>query len=357
MICLDFLTLERVPPSSLPRLPLLTSRLTIADCKPLFQRVDERIKGWEGIHLSFADRVQLIQSVLMALNAYWAMAFILPKGIIRKGRNCYVPSYGRDNRGGYAKVAWSQVCRPKEEGGLGIRNVMALNKALMSRHLWRLITQDRTSIWVKWVITVRLRMHSIWTVSDRVGSWGWRKLLLRPLLLPFIEYRIGNVEFFSIWHDPWHPIGILIQHFPRGPRLMGLSVSDRLCKVIDEGVWHWSVTIDIDCLTILHALPAIHGGADTIFWSLDGGNFSTAGAYTIFSPPGPKVDWSSLLLGQFKTPDIISHFGWLSSGGFLPWTNHGLGMGWEHAFYVEGIRLNLIPIYSSAALLHGNAYE
>ncbi|KAL0345689.1 UNVERIFIED_CONTAM: hypothetical protein Sradi_4400200 [Sesamum radiatum] len=53
------------------------------DCKPLFQRVDERIKGWEGIPI-IADRVQLIQSVLMALNAYWAMAFILPKGIIRK---------------------------------------------------------------------------------------------------------------------------------------------------------------------------------------------------------------------------------------------------------------------------------
>ncbi|KAL0287730.1 UNVERIFIED_CONTAM: hypothetical protein Sradi_7117500 [Sesamum radiatum] len=37
--------------------------------------------------------------------------------------------------GGYAKVASSQVCRPKEEGDPSIRNVMALNKALMSRHL------------------------------------------------------------------------------------------------------------------------------------------------------------------------------------------------------------------------------
>ncbi|KAL0293634.1 UNVERIFIED_CONTAM: hypothetical protein Sradi_6926300 [Sesamum radiatum] len=123
-------------------------------------RVDERIKGWE--YLSFADRVQLIQSVLMALNAYWAMAFILPKGIIRKVEKLLRSFLWKgQSRGGYAKVAWSQVCRPKEEGGPGIRNVMALNKALMSRHLWRLITQDRTSIWVKWVITVRLRTHSI----------------------------------------------------------------------------------------------------------------------------------------------------------------------------------------------------
>ncbi|KAL0455557.1 UNVERIFIED_CONTAM: hypothetical protein Slati_0894900 [Sesamum latifolium] len=65
-------------------LPLLASRLTIADCKPLLKRVDERIKGWEGVNLSFAGRVQLIRSVLMALHTYWAMAFILPKGIIRE---------------------------------------------------------------------------------------------------------------------------------------------------------------------------------------------------------------------------------------------------------------------------------
>ncbi|KAL0448194.1 UNVERIFIED_CONTAM: LINE-1 reverse transcriptase [Sesamum latifolium] len=171
------------------------------DCKPLLKRVDERIKGWEGVNLSFAGRGH--------------------------------------SRGGYAKVAWSQVCRPKEEGGLNIRDVLALNRALMSKHLWRIIIQDRTSIWVEWILTVRLRTHSIWTVSDRVGSWGWRKLLrLRSLILSFIEYRVGNGEMFSIWQDPWHSLGILLQHFPRGPRLMDLLVSDRLCRVIDEGQWH-----------------------------------------------------------------------------------------------------------------------
>ncbi|KAL0453999.1 UNVERIFIED_CONTAM: hypothetical protein Slati_1378000 [Sesamum latifolium] len=68
------------------------------DCKPLLQRVDERIKGWEGINLSFAGRGH--------------------------------------SGGGYASVAWSQVCRPKEEGGLGIRDVLALNRAdaIMANH-------------------------------------------------------------------------------------------------------------------------------------------------------------------------------------------------------------------------------
>ncbi|KAL0439881.1 UNVERIFIED_CONTAM: hypothetical protein Slati_2471100 [Sesamum latifolium] len=44
-------------------LPLLASRLSIADCKPILQKIDSRIKGWDGIMLSFAGRVQLIKSV------------------------------------------------------------------------------------------------------------------------------------------------------------------------------------------------------------------------------------------------------------------------------------------------------
>ncbi|KAL0455549.1 UNVERIFIED_CONTAM: LINE-1 reverse transcriptase [Sesamum latifolium] len=64
-------------------LPLFSSRLTLADCKPLLLKVDERLKGWGKVQLSFAARLQLLQSVISALNLYWAMAFILPKGVIR----------------------------------------------------------------------------------------------------------------------------------------------------------------------------------------------------------------------------------------------------------------------------------
>ncbi|KAL0311244.1 UNVERIFIED_CONTAM: hypothetical protein Sangu_2419100 [Sesamum angustifolium] len=44
-------------------LPLISARLSIADCQPLLQKIDSRIKGWEGVQLSFAGRVQLIKSV------------------------------------------------------------------------------------------------------------------------------------------------------------------------------------------------------------------------------------------------------------------------------------------------------
>ncbi|KAK4384464.1 putative ribonuclease H protein [Sesamum angolense] len=93
-----------------------------------------------SIQLSFAGRLQLIKSVLMSLDVYWAMAFILPKGVIREVEKRMRNFLWKGNSTvGYPKVAWSSVCRPKEEGGLGIRDILALNKALMCRHLWNVI--------------------------------------------------------------------------------------------------------------------------------------------------------------------------------------------------------------------------
>ncbi|KAL0357413.1 UNVERIFIED_CONTAM: hypothetical protein Scaly_1427000 [Sesamum calycinum] len=63
--------------------PLISSRLKIADCKPLIDKLDSRIAGWSHLNLSFAGRAQLIQSVLSTLHSYWASVFILHKGIIK----------------------------------------------------------------------------------------------------------------------------------------------------------------------------------------------------------------------------------------------------------------------------------
>ncbi|KAL0448911.1 UNVERIFIED_CONTAM: hypothetical protein Slati_1447500 [Sesamum latifolium] len=75
---------EGVLPVRYLGLPLISSRLFLTDCRPLLQKIDDRIQGWAGTPLSFALRVQLIKSVLLALNTYWAMAFVLPKGLIRE---------------------------------------------------------------------------------------------------------------------------------------------------------------------------------------------------------------------------------------------------------------------------------
>ncbi|KAL0368062.1 UNVERIFIED_CONTAM: hypothetical protein Scaly_1025100 [Sesamum calycinum] len=70
-----------------------------------------------------------------------------------------------------------------DEDGLDIRDVQALNYALMSKHLWAVISNRDPSIWVQWVRQYRIRHKTVWTVNANAGSWCWRKLLqLRAIL-------------------------------------------------------------------------------------------------------------------------------------------------------------------------------
>ncbi|KAL0297928.1 UNVERIFIED_CONTAM: hypothetical protein Sangu_3170100 [Sesamum angustifolium] len=169
------------------------------------KKIDSRIKGWEGVQLSFAGRVQLIKSVLISFEVYWAMAFILPKGIIKEMMKRLRTFLWKGNSAsGYPKVAWEAVCRPIDEGGLGIKDILALNRALM--------------------------------IKDNKGAWGWRKMLsLRHYLMPHIHYRVGDGDSISLWHDPWHPLGPLITRFPRGPQLTSTGLLDKLSVVINDG--------------------------------------------------------------------------------------------------------------------------
>ncbi|KAK4384456.1 putative ribonuclease H protein [Sesamum angolense] len=262
----------------------------------------------------------------MSLNVYWAMAFILPKGVIREVEKRMRHFLWKGNSTvGYPKVAWSTVCRPKEEGGLGIRDILAINKALMCRHLWNVIQGNQSSIWVRWIAHNHLRHKSVWTVDVKGGSWGWRKLLrLRSALLPYIDLKIGDGEYFSLWHDPWHSLGPLIQQFPCGPSRMNIPAAATLSTVIVDGDWCWPLITDMECIEIIHVLPTIHNGSDSILWQ--GVDFSTKVVYDIFRSPGPKVGWYSLLLGPCKIPKY-SFVLWLAileklSTMDKPWLSH-----------------------------------
>ncbi|KAL2226438.1 UNVERIFIED_CONTAM: hypothetical protein Sindi_2002500 [Sesamum indicum] len=173
----------------------------------------------------------------------------------------------------------------------------------MCKKLCEVIQCDKTSIWVDWLISGRLRDSSIWTIPDHKGPWGWRKLLhLRTWIRSIVEYRIGDGIEFYLWKDPWHTLGPLIDRFPRGPSRLGLHENATLNSVIHENQWQWPLITDMECLEITHTLPRSYGGSDRIIWRFMNGRPTTQELYRLMMPPGPKVDWTSLLSGPLKIP-------------------------------------------------------
>lgn len=43
-------------------------------------------------------------------------------------------------------VSWSHICQPHDKGGLGIRLLKSMNKALLSRWMWR-FALERNACW------------------------------------------------------------------------------------------------------------------------------------------------------------------------------------------------------------------
>jgi len=112
---------------------LISSRLLSKDRKVLIKRMESRITHWGNKFLSFDGRLQFIRSVLSSLHIYWASVFILPMRLIkdleRRMRNFLWSQNPLDK--GKAKVVWRNVCLPFCEGGLGIKRIKDINKALM----------------------------------------------------------------------------------------------------------------------------------------------------------------------------------------------------------------------------------
>ncbi|XP_074305212.1 uncharacterized protein LOC141640260 [Silene latifolia] len=104
------------------------------------------------------------------------MKNILPKGIInRVEATCR--NFLWDGSAEYRRsplVAWDKICRPKDEGGLGLKDQETWNKAMVGR-LVDLVFEKKDTIWVHWVTANYLRGQS-WLEykPSSNSSWVWR---------------------------------------------------------------------------------------------------------------------------------------------------------------------------------------
>ncbi|GJT12708.1 RNA-directed DNA polymerase, eukaryota, reverse transcriptase zinc-binding domain protein [Tanacetum coccineum] len=130
--------------------------------------------------------------------------FLLPQAIIDEINSLLKGFLWNQEKkaNGRAKDAWKSLCKPKSQGGLGLKNLSIWNKALISKHQWH-VAVDKDSLWVKWINTYKLKGRSIWEVNEEINdSWGWRNILkMRQLVKEaYIQKNceIGNV---IVQHD------------------------------------------------------------------------------------------------------------------------------------------------------------
>ncbi|GFY92965.1 hypothetical protein Acr_08g0013610 [Actinidia rufa] len=144
-------------------IPVADSRLSIAQYSPMIDKVSGYISAWAGANLSYAGRLELIKSVLQGVECFWLSILPTPAGvqakIIQLCRNFLWSGKCSENK--RPLVAWKDITLPKIEGGLGIRNSKAWNKALLSKTMWD-IQSKKDPLWVQWVHHIYMKHTNFW---------------------------------------------------------------------------------------------------------------------------------------------------------------------------------------------------
>ncbi|GAB2268310.1 hypothetical protein Dimus_038709 [Dionaea muscipula] len=170
--------------------PLTAKKLRVGLYQPLLDKMMSRIMCWSARNSSYPARVQLVKSILMSIQLYWSQIFLISKVVARKVESlCRAFIWAGNALSKHkALVKWDEVCVGKKYGGLDIMRIGEWNSTNLFKLVWDLANKT-DGLWIKWIHSRYLKMHSIWEVSCRVDdTWSWKALLrTRDLLLPFVS--------------------------------------------------------------------------------------------------------------------------------------------------------------------------
>lgn len=153
--------------------------------------------------LSYAGRLELLKTVIQGVCCYWLSIFSIPVSVIERiERMCRLFLWHSK----VGRVSWRQVCLPKEEGGLGLRDLRSWNKALLAKTLWN-IHMKKDPLWVKWANELFLRGISVWVWQPKTDSPQIFKNLVR--IREEMILKAGSIHGAIQILEPWSVLGNL----------------------------------------------------------------------------------------------------------------------------------------------------
>lgn len=300
----------------------------MADLRPSVHKLQHRIEPWQGRWLSKAARTILINSSLSSLLLFILSFYSLPETLHHEIGSVQARFFwaGEGDKQKYHMVCWTDICKPRDQGGLGIMSSKRMNLALLTRWLWRIANGDG-GLWLQIICRKYLRDQPLAFCIRMGGSQFWQSVVqLLPVLRIGTSIAVGTGSATLFWFDRW--AGDL-PFAARFPDLFSIAVEPRISvesALIDLGrlafrrpfgppeVAAWQELLDS---VALHEPDLSQHHDDCLSWHLEpSGCFSTKSLYRAIAPsPGPGVLDS---IWSIRVPLKIRIFMWQWIRGRLP---------------------------------------
>jgi len=185
----------------------------------ILRRVSAKLAGWKEQLISKGGKEILLKSVVQALPNYAMSIFKLPVSLCKSIEQKIAQFLWQNSytKSGIHWKSWDLLQERKENGGLGFRDLLSLNKALLGKQAWR-ISQCPSSLWSRVFKGLYFHSTDFWHAPrGSTPSWGWQSLLLgRDSISAQLQWLVGNDQCIHICNDKWLARGTLGRPTRRG---------------------------------------------------------------------------------------------------------------------------------------------
>ncbi|KAF3779538.1 putative ribonuclease H protein [Nymphaea thermarum] len=211
----------------------------------LIAKFEKKMAPWKTHLLSYAGRACLITHNLSSMGNFWMQSSSLPNEVLKKLERCMAGFLWADtevNRHIH-QIAWHSFCKPKAEGGIGLRLLEDVNASLLATNWvgWKIGDGKSVFFWSNWwhdeILVKSISGEEYGAIVDqlklsvaKVRSLGEARLALPSKALTVSKEAFQSLQLKDDEHkamSTWLRTGILCEG-----RLSSLSMDTNVLQIV-----------------------------------------------------------------------------------------------------------------------------